>query len=253
MNNSNAKKDEGPKRSKLFVLYGSVLTTSPLPKLRQMPLFFDNCIPTAIIRFGDSSENEIPFTCHLDSCAAMNTANLLLYQWIITTYPSIVLSYEQFDDISAFCPLGLDCAVTSADANKVENKLTAVVTYKTRCTDNYGKHITLSFGLGKAIKVNAIIGLPISKHSKIILDLDTNRVTSKHLGVYFDLCFQNAAQGLPPNVKTNDTNFIRPARQSHTELVLMTKYTESLTIPLPPKVIDENSVTINIPNDDSSS
>ena len=80
MNNSNAKKDEGLKRSKLFVLYGSILTSSLLPKLRQMPLFLDNYLLAAIIRFGDSSENEIPFTCHLDSFAAMNTVNLLLHQ-----------------------------------------------------------------------------------------------------------------------------------------------------------------------------
>ena len=123
----------------------------------------------------------------------MNAANLLLHQWIITTYPSIVLSYEHFDDSNAFCSLGLDCAVPSVDADKVEKKLTAVVTYKTRYTDNYSKPITLSFGFGKAIKVNAIIGLPIFKQWKIILDLDTNRATSKHLGVYFDLCFQHAA------------------------------------------------------------
>ena len=119
----------------------------------------------------------------------MNAANLLLHQWIITTYPSIVLSYEQFDDSNAFCSLGLDCVVPSADADKVEKKLTAVVTYKTRYTDNYGKPITLSFGLGKAIKMNAIIGLPIFKQWKIILDLNTNRATSNHLGVYLDLCF----------------------------------------------------------------
>ena len=94
----------------------------------------------------------------------------------------------------------------------MENKLTSVVTYKTRYTHIYSKPITLSFGLGKAIKVNAIIGLPTFKQWKIILDLDTNRATSNHLGVYFDLCFQYAAQGLPPNVKFNVTNFIRPAR-----------------------------------------
>ena len=81
------KKDEGSKGSKLFVLYGLVLTTSPLPKLRQMPLFLDNCLPAAIHQFGDSSDNEISFTCHPDSCAAMDTANLLLHQCIITTYP----------------------------------------------------------------------------------------------------------------------------------------------------------------------
>ena len=79
-----------------------------------MPLFLDNYLPVAILRFGDSSDNKILFKCHLDSCAAMNTTNLLIYQWIIITYPSIVFSYEQFDDINAFCPLGLDCAVPIA-------------------------------------------------------------------------------------------------------------------------------------------
>ena len=122
------------------------------------------------------------------------------------------------------------------------NQLIVVVTYKTRFTENDGKPITLSFGLGKAIKVNAIIGLLTFKQWDIILDLDTNRATSKYLGVYFDLCFQHVAQGLPPNVKFNAINFIRPATQGHTGLALLTKCTESLTIPLPPKVIDDNSV-----------
>ena len=128
-----------------------------------MPLVLDNCLPAVILQFGNDDDNEIPFTCHLDSCAAINTANLLLHQWTITTYPSIVISYEQFDDTDAFFPLALDCAVPSADADMVANKSTAVVTYKTRYTDNDGKPVTLSFGLGKAIKVNAIIGLPTFK------------------------------------------------------------------------------------------
>ena len=65
----------------------------------------------------------------------MNTGSLTLHQWIITTYPAIVASYEQFDDASPFQTIGLDCAVPSADASAISNQLTAVVTYKTRYVD----------------------------------------------------------------------------------------------------------------------
>ena len=45
-------------------------------------------------------------------------------------------------------------------ADKEASKLTAIVTYKTRYTYVNGKMITISFGLGGSISVNAIIGLP---------------------------------------------------------------------------------------------
>ena len=60
--------------------------------------------------------------------------------------------------------------------------------------DTASAPVELSFGLGKAIKVNAIIGLPTFKQWKLILDLDANRATSKILGVYFDLCLEHAAK-----------------------------------------------------------
>ena len=142
----------------------------------------------------------------------MNTGSLTLHQWIITTYPAIVASYEQFDDASPFQPIGFDCAVPSADASSISNQLTAVVTYKTRYVDTAGTPVELSFGLGKAIKVNAIIGLPTFKKWKLILDLDANRATSKILGVYFDLCFEHAAKGLPEDAIFDSTNFVRPPR-----------------------------------------
>ena len=97
-----------------------------------MPLSLDNDLPSALFRFGTSDDNEVPFPCHLDSCAAMNTGSLVLHQWIITNYPAIVQSYEQFDDSTPFTPISLACAIPSAESEKNENKLTAVVTYKTR-------------------------------------------------------------------------------------------------------------------------
>ena len=78
---------------------------------------------------------EVAFSCHLDSCAAMNTGNALLQMWIITTYPDIVDSYERFDDDNAFQPITLEYDVPSSAAEKDARKLSAIVTYKTRYKD----------------------------------------------------------------------------------------------------------------------
>ena len=59
------------------------------------------------------------------------------------------------------------------------NRLTAVVTYKTMYKDNDWNNLTLSFGLGAAVKVNTIIGLPTFKTQKLVLDIYEKRVSSK--------------------------------------------------------------------------
>ena len=171
------KKDDGSQRTRILVVCGSIFTTTPFHNVRQMPLSLDNYLPAAIFRFGSTSEDEVAFPCHLDSCAAMNTGSLTLHQWIITTYLAIVASYEQFDDASPLQPIGLDCAVPSADSSAISDQLTAIVTYETRYVDTAGAPVELSFGLGKAIKVNVIIGLPTFKTWKLILDLEANRAT----------------------------------------------------------------------------
>ena len=157
-------KDDGSQRARILVPCGSVLASTQLHNVRHMPLSLDNFLPAAIFRFGNTSEDEVAFPCDLDSCAAMNTGNFTLHQWIITTYPSIVASYEQFDDASRFQTIGLDCVVPSADASAICNQLTAVVTYNTRYADSASAPVELSFGLGKAIKVNAIIDFPTFKN-----------------------------------------------------------------------------------------
>ena len=159
----------------------------------------------------------------------MNTGSLNLHQWIITTYPVIVASYEQFDDTVPFQPIGLDCAVPSADYSAISNQLTAVVTYKTRYVDTAGAPVELSLGLGKAITVNAIIGIPTFKTWKLILNLEANRATSKTLGVYFDLCFEHAAKRLPKDVIFDSINFVRLPRPSPTGLALLTQCTTALS------------------------
>ena len=85
----------------------------------------------------------------------MNKANELLHMRIMTTYPQIIYRYERYDDVAVFQPITLGCAVPTSDTEKETDKLSSVVTYKTR----YHKKMTLSFGLGKKILVNTIIDI----------------------------------------------------------------------------------------------
>ena len=94
----------------------------------------------------------------------MNVGNLALHQWIITTKPEIVHNYIQFDDENPFysiifkCTLGQDSNVPLPD--KLDGKLTAIVTYKTLYVDENDNSVHLSFGLGRDVTVNVIIGKP---------------------------------------------------------------------------------------------
>ena len=78
----------------------------------------------------------------------------------------------------------MDCAVPNAASNLVCNKLTAIVTYKTRYINPEGENMTISFGFGESISVNAIIGLPTIKKWTIVLDIDAGLATSKLLRKY---------------------------------------------------------------------
>ena len=91
----------------------------------------------------------------------------------------------------------LDCVIPASEAEKDTGKFSAIVTYKTRYKKSDGNMIRTSFVLGEVIKVNVILVLPIFCEMKLVLDIDTSRVTSKLLGIYFDLYFQNAATGFP--------------------------------------------------------
>ena len=56
-----------------------------------------------------------------------------------------------------------------------------------------------------------------------MLDINDGIVTSKALGVYFDLCSQHAISGFPKGIVFDKRYFIRPARQTHTCLALLTE------------------------------
>ena len=67
-------------------MYGSVSNTAASLVLSQMSLSLNNGLKVAVLRCNTSDDNDIPFACHLDSCAPINTYNLLLHMWILTIY-----------------------------------------------------------------------------------------------------------------------------------------------------------------------
>ena len=226
-NDSSVRKDTSTKKQRLWVMSAHMLNTSGSREVRPMPLSLDNNLPAAVFRFGSTDTNEIPFSCHIDTCAAMNTGNLRLHQWIMTEYPEIVESYEEYTDANPFNPIALDCAVPVSNQDDNSNKLTAVVTYKTRYVDKSGKKLTISFGLGESISVNAILGLPTIKSLKLVLDIDGGRAISKVLDIYFDLVFQNAASGFPAGVSFDKKDFKRPPVKNDSGLALLSRIASS--------------------------
>ena len=65
-----------------------------------MLLDVDNGLPGIKLWFGNNEANNLVFICHLDTCVAMNTGNLAVHQWLMSSYPHLVAEYIQFDDIN---------------------------------------------------------------------------------------------------------------------------------------------------------
>ena len=153
-------KDKNRKRAREWVISAEVLNTAASTYTRHMPLDVDNGLPGVEIWFGSSDDNEIGFMYHLDTCAAMNTEKLLTHQWLITKYPHIVSEYIQYDDGEPFEPLQLECAIKDKKKAKEQaGRLTAIVRYQIRYHQGEKPYI-LSFGLGKDVRFNSIIGIP---------------------------------------------------------------------------------------------
>lgn len=178
-----------------------------------MPITIDNGLPAVALRFGSTDDDEVNFKVSIDSCAGLNIGNLRLHQWVATTFPHIVQEWIEFDDKEKFEPLSLNCAVE--DIKTVENnagKLTAMVTYFTRYTDSCSRPVTISFGLGRDVAVNAIVGKPTLKSWKGCIDFASDTFTSEELKLTFSMDYKMADTGLPPDVVFDSTSFIRPKK-----------------------------------------
>ena len=178
-----------------------------------MPLELDNGLPGILLRLGQNTQSDTCFLCHVDSCAAMNTGNLLLHQYIITKHPEIVAEYIQYDDVEPFDPIQLQCAVD--DSNKTtqdQGKLTAIVRYHTPYQYTDGSPVLVSFGLGSDVAVRSIIGLPTLRQWQSSVDFLANKLLAPGIQRRFDLHYEKARQGLPTGATFAQTDFQRPHR-----------------------------------------
>ena len=123
-------KDEQRKKSRLWICSANILVKDTLGIFPPMPLDVDNGFSGIKLWFGTSSENEVGCIFHMDTCAAMNTGDLLAHQWFMITHPQLVAEFIQYDDRNPFDLLQLHCAVD--DLVKIESmhgKLAAIVRY----------------------------------------------------------------------------------------------------------------------------
>jgi len=113
-------------------------------------------------------------------------------------------------------------------------KLTAMVTYYTRYRSIDKLHILLSFGLGKEVAVNAIIGQPTLKEWKCCVDFARDIFTSEELQLLFDMSYKIADLGLPKDVIFGSTSVVCPKQQctAGLHIVSIDRYDNSVeTIP----------------------
>ena len=57
-----SKKDNDSQRSRIMVVIGSLLATSPSTSLHKIPLALDNSLPAAVLRFESDAEDKVAFT-----------------------------------------------------------------------------------------------------------------------------------------------------------------------------------------------
>ena len=213
-NGSSSMVDEpSDKKGRLCVVSAAIFISKLAQNkaLRQMPLDLDNGLPGILVRVGLEQESDMCFMCHVDSCAAMNTGNLLLHQYLITQHPHLVAEYIQYDDSHPFEPIQLQCAVDDDATNLADqSKLTAIVRYHTPYTNAQGEPVLLSFGLGAHVAVRSILGKPTLKAWQCSIDFGTDKLICPALGRRFDMHYETARQGLPSGVAFKQSDFRRP-------------------------------------------
>ena len=163
--------DAQRKRGRIWGFSAKIIVSDAASITPTIPLDVDNGLPGIELWFGTHVDNKVGFIYHMDTCAAMNTVNLLVHKWFMTQHPHLVAEYIQFDDSYPFELLQLHCAV--ADLNQTEymhSKLTAIVRYRLHYEKN-GKRVLLSFGLGDSVTVNSIVGIPTIQAWNIFLIL----------------------------------------------------------------------------------
>ena len=219
---------EGTKRSRLFITTAQIFNQATSTLLRPMPLDIDNGLPAIEFPFGQPNRwDYISFTCHIDSCAAMNTGNLLVHKWIITSHPEMVIDFTMYNNTNPFQPVQLLCALKNDDSTDghtqaeldVASSLCAIVRYRTPFFfEKTGKPCIISFGLGENVTVNSILGLPQLKLWDADLSFSKNKLIAHSIDQEFPLEYSATASGLPSGVNFTDINFKDPTNEPVTTI-----------------------------------
>ncbi len=167
----------------------------------------------------------------------MNTGNLRIHQYLITTFPDCVHSYEEYNDSNPFTPISLEGVTNDESATQdfESGKLTTLVRYHTRYQEANGKSKLLSFlGLGANVAVNGLIGLPTLHEWKMVIDLDEGLVYSKNMCLKWHLEYNDAARGLPSDITFDPSDFQRPTAATPVGTALAAMIKIPTTSALPP-------------------
>ena len=111
--------DNQRKKGRLWVFSAIILEVSQQVTTPPMPIDVDNGPPSIGLWFGREEANEVGLLCHMDTCTAMNTGNLAVHQWLITTQPHLVAEYIQFDDRWPLEPLKLHWSAENLSQTEV--------------------------------------------------------------------------------------------------------------------------------------
>ena len=83
--------DKSSKKPCAFVISARVrIVSKSIPNERARPISVSYDLLAAKICLGDSDSHESPCRFPLDSCASMNTGNILVNKWFVTKYPDTV-------------------------------------------------------------------------------------------------------------------------------------------------------------------
>jgi hypothetical protein len=204
------------KKVRLFTVFVKIFQQSATtgPRLAPFPIRINNLMPAITVNLGHSLDAAVSLVCLYDTCAAVCSGNLLFHQWVITTYPDLVHSFEQFDDANPFEPIKLVGAITNpADFDAAAHgQLTAVVRYHLPYTIvPSGESPVLCIALGADVAVNTILGWPVIEDLEIELRIRKEMFYSTTLCTPFTLTREAAPLGLPDGVDFDPArDFRRP-------------------------------------------
>jgi hypothetical protein len=196
--------DDSGKRVRLCTIFVKIFQQSATAssRLAPFPIHINNLMPAITVDLG------IPLTplcplCVSDTCAAVCSGNLLFHHGVITTYPDLIHSFEQFNDANPFKPIKLIGAFKNpADFDAATHgQLTAVVCYHLpyRIVPS-GELPVLCIALRADVAVNTILGWPVIEDLEIELCIWKEMFYSTILCTPFTLICEAAPLGLPDGV-----------------------------------------------------